>query len=119
MGVDIEKIDGSRHLDAIAKRYFSDSERDFMQKSPHPTEAFFELWAQKEAFIKAKGSTLFQTLEESEVPLSGNLKVPRVGKMGWWFQTLELSPDYAAAVVSDCAFDEIKQYDFGAVQWEN
>jgi phosphopantetheinyl transferase len=78
---------------------------------------FFQLWARKEAYVKARGSGLFQELSGFSVPVdNGNL--PEVGeKDGWIFQRLEAGSKYAAAMVTDKESDSVPCYDFGGLEW--
>ena len=119
VGIDIEKVNFKRNVLAVAERYFSSKEVECIKQSENPIKQFFNFWAQKEAYIKACGSTLFQELSDCVVPLPTK-NVPNLGTKGdWFFQTLEISPEYAAAVVTNRSFEQIKFYDFGAVKWEN
>lgn len=58
VGVDIEMI---KHIDLdIAKRFFTKSEYDYVQKwnDDRKVERFFQLWTLKESYVKAKGEGL-------------------------------------------------------------
>jgi len=90
IGVDIEKIKREMDVKSIATRYFAPEESARIENAEDRCSIFFQLWARKEAYVKACGSTLFQEL--------GN-NVEK--KDGWFFQNLEVDPGYAAAVVSD------------------
>lgn len=54
IGIDIEEI-SAPHFD-IAKRFFTQSENDYIHSHQNPTEAFYEIWTQKEAYVKMKGT---------------------------------------------------------------
>jgi 4'-phosphopantetheinyl transferase len=109
IGVDIEFRRGGINMDAIASRWYAPAERAFFQGSENPERAFFEIWARKEAYVKALGQGIFQELNALEVPLDNEPGVPRVGKNNeWFFQSLEIDPSYAAALVSETPITPIK-----------
>ena len=56
VGVDIER---TKLVDLkIAKRFFTDSEQDYVFESDDATDRFFEIWTKKEAYIKKIGKGL-------------------------------------------------------------
>lgn len=73
VGVDIESLERKVDQTALANRFFSESERQYvLEGSP---EAFFEIWTRKEAYLKATGLGIRCALKEvdtlSEVCCSG------------------------------------------------
>jgi len=60
IGCDIENLSRKVNVNAIAKRFFSDSEYQLITASP---KQFFEYWTLKEAFVKATGLGISQGLE--------------------------------------------------------
>ncbi len=102
VGVDIEFRRSGINMDAIAGRWFAPGEREFFQKSEFPQETFFDIWAKKEAYVKALGIGIFKELHAFAVPAGEKAGFPNLGKNGeWFFQTLEIDPAYAAALVSE------------------
>lgn len=100
VGVDIEFRRTGVAMDSIAERWFSPEERAFFQGSEKPQQVFFEIWSKKEAYVKALGMGIFQELNLFTVPLAAPPKSPTLGKIDRWvFQTLEIDPAYAAAIV--------------------
>ena len=114
IGVDIEQIRRSMDVHAIAKRYYTTQELEWMETSDDPGIAFFQLWARKEAYVKASGSTLFSELKRMSVPVEDGAE-----KNGWFFHDLEAGSKYAAAVVTDKPLAGMPCYDFGALKWES
>ncbi len=109
IGIDIQKIKRTMKLEPITDRYFSLEEQSAMLAADDPCALFFELWARKEAYIKAYGSTLFSELKRMSVPIEAVAE-----KEGWFFHRLEIDPQYAAAVVSDRPIERLPCYNFGA-----
>ena len=77
VGVDVEAIRGVRDADGIAARYFHPDERRAYD-ALHPglrKEAFFILWAAREAAVKCTGAGLARGLRETRIDpviLAGN-----------------------------------------------
>ena len=102
VGVDIEFRRDGVAMNSIAKRWFSPDEQAFLQGSEKPKETFFDIWAEKEAYMKALGLGIFHDLNSFTVPLGKDPFLPMFGKnKEWFFQTLEIDPAYAAAIVSE------------------
>jgi len=101
VGVDIEFRRGSINMDAIAERWFAPAEREFFQTLENQEVGFFDIWAKKEAYVKALGIGIFKELHSFSVPLGNEPNLPMIGNdTEWFFQTLEIDPAYAAALVS-------------------
>ena len=69
VGVDVEQIRSVEDAEAIAKRFFSPRESEILQRLP-TTElqtAFFNLWTRKEAWLKATGEGISESLSHVEV----------------------------------------------------
>lgn len=99
VGVDIEFRRDGLNMEAIARRWFSPEEQAFFAGR---TSAFFEIWAKKEAYVKALGAGIYKDLNTFSVPLGETPFSPVSGSGGtWFFQTLEIDSGYAAAVVTE------------------
>jgi len=119
IGVDVEKIKGTADVESIAFRYFAPEEIALIENAADAQAMFFQLWACKEAYVKACGSTLFSELGSFSVPID-NGELPEVGETnGWIFHRLEVDPEYAAAVVTDQRLASVPCYDFGGLEWDN
>jgi len=109
VGIDIEFRRSGIHMDAIADRWFAPEEKTFFQCSETPEKIFFDIWAKKEAYVKALGLGIFKELHSFCVPLDNDLGFPRIGISDadglkdekWFFQPLEIGSAYAAALVSE------------------
>ena len=116
VGVDIEFHRENVKRDAIAKRWFSEEERAFLQPLENQEAVFFEIWSKKEAYVKAQGLGIYFDLPSFTVPLGEEPGVPILGTNGDYFlQTLEISPDCSAAIVSAAPIVPIRQRDAGSI----
>lgn len=119
IGVDVEKIKWTADVLPIASRYFSEEEIALIKNATDKHTVFFQLWARKEAYVKACGSTLFSELGHFSVPIADE-ELPEVGeKEGWIFQRLEAGSKYASAVVTDKKLAHVPCYDFGGLKWDS
>ena len=72
VGVDVERIRPMNDLLDIARNFFSASEqRALVELSvEHQTEAFFNCWTRKEAYVKATGAGITEALDRFAVTLA-------------------------------------------------
>ena len=89
VGIDIEKIKSSVNLQAISERYFTAEEASSVIAAANPLPLFYKLWTQKEAYVKACGSTLFRELHK------------KIDAAIWQIYNLEIDSHYSAALVSE------------------
>jgi 4'-phosphopantetheinyl transferase len=69
LGVDLEVIEANRHVLDLADRFFATAESAVVRSLPEParTEAFYNAWTRKEAYVKALGTGLAEPLGGFEV----------------------------------------------------
>jgi len=69
VGVDVEQIRPMRDGEAIAERFFSARESEAFRRVPvaERDAAFFTLWTRKEAWLKATGDGISESLSKIEV----------------------------------------------------
>jgi 4'-phosphopantetheinyl transferase len=102
VGIDIEFRRSGLNMNSIAKRWFAPAEQEFFKTLGTPADGFFEIWAKKEAYVKALGVGIYKDLNTFAVPVGEKPFFPNLGTDGrWFFQTLEIDSGYAAAVVSE------------------
>lgn len=109
LGVDVEVIRADVEIDRIARRFFAAGEQAelFVSNGRARTEAFFDLWTRKEAYLKGRGLGLsFALLRRFTTGVSGGgsqawLEV-RDGTSGadppWFLRSLQAGPGRAAAL---------------------
>ena len=67
IGIDAEQFGDSKHVLAIAKRYFTANEYEYVKNSSDIKAAFFRLWTRKESLLKAIGTGISGGLSAYEV----------------------------------------------------
>jgi 4'-phosphopantetheinyl transferase len=108
IGVDLEHLRSIPEMSAIVSHYFSAHEQAALAALPESAQrsAFFNCWTRKEAYVKALGSGLYQSLQEFDVSLvpgepaallAHHLRPSEV--MRWSVQELFPDDDCAAALV--------------------
>lgn len=101
VGVDIEFRRSGLNMESIVSRWFAPEEQAFFQGLENPEAGFFDIWAKKEAYVKALGTGIYNELNSFAVPLGETAHLPALENGGqWFFQTLEIDAAYAAAVVA-------------------
>lgn len=111
LGVDIEAI---REIDwsALATMNFHPDERAILasRSGAAALDAFFQIWAHKEAYLKATGIGLTDHLTSIAVPLAGGLiSDPKAPSPGNWYATpLVAPPGYKASIVAHDAHPTIQ-----------
>lgn len=113
VGIDIEFRREGINMDSIVRRWFAPAEQQAFQTSENKIEVFFDVWSKKEAYVKALGEGIYKDLNTFAVPIGGNPGSPLIGNdAGWFFQGLEIDPDYASAVVSQTPAVPVEIRDF-------
>jgi 4'-phosphopantetheinyl transferase len=109
VGVDVESVIRTTDWRSILPRYFSAAEVAQIDRLPVTEQAgrFFELWTLKEAFAKALGVGLSQSLDATSFDLAGTGTIASslpdgVRADAWQFALYQPAPDHRLAVaVSD------------------
>jgi 4'-phosphopantetheinyl transferase len=107
VGVDVERIRPLRDVDQLVSRFFSPRESAAFQALPaeQKPDAFFRLWTRKEAWLKATGEGIAESLGRVEVSfLPGEparlLSLPGgpAALSGWRLHDLDPGPGFIAAL---------------------
>lgn len=70
LGVDVEYLDYNINYLELSEKYFSKNERAFIVEAKNLNEQvyrFYKLWTRKEAYLKAKGTGLGESLQTLDV----------------------------------------------------
>ena len=108
LGVDVEFMRPDFATNEVAEHFFSMAEIYTLSGlEPHlRTQAFFNCWTRKEAYVKARGEGLSMPLDVFDVSLAPdvsaamlNNRVDKSEPARWIFQDLHIASDYAGALV--------------------
>jgi 4'-phosphopantetheinyl transferase len=103
VGIDVERIRPLPEMDAIAASSFTDAERDSIDSAgEHRLDRFFQLWAAKEAVLKASGEGFSRSPASIEL-VAESADGFRVAHQGfgvdqWFVRTLAIAQGFAAAL---------------------
>jgi 4'-phosphopantetheinyl transferase len=107
VGVDVERIKPIRDQDGIAARFFSGREKTTIGalSEPQKSEAFFNCWTRKEAYLKATGEGISESLPRVEVTVMPGEAPRLLGLAGderaateWTFYSFEPTSGFVGAV---------------------
>ncbi len=114
VGIDIEYIHPLPAADLV-DRFFSPAEQGIFHRLPLDRQqaAFFHAWVQKEAYLKACATGLSTPLDQIEVSIDPDtpaaiISAPVAGI--WQIYKLDISPEYASAIVVGGDFDKIQYF---------
>jgi 4'-phosphopantetheinyl transferase len=122
IGVDIEYMRDISEMEQIVERFFSVKENEVFRSLPksQKREAFLNGWTCKEAFIKALGGGLSQSLDEFDVSLVPGeparlLRISGDPKEAsrWSLRTLRPAPNYVGTFAVKSHMFETKRW-----RWE-
>ena len=128
IGVDIEFIRPEFASEEIAERFFSQTEVSALRAlaAEMQSEAFFNCWTRKEAYVKALGEGMSMPLDQFNVSLApgsaaallGNLRDARE-VLRWSLQELFPGPGYTAAVAVEGHGWELKCWERSGTDFKN
>jgi 4'-phosphopantetheinyl transferase len=117
IGIDVERMRDDLDINSIAQRFFSAYESSMLQQLPPEQQlaAFFDIWAKKEAFIKAIGSGLFYSLQQFDVSVNPMEPATLLSVAGsqekaqaWVLQTFTPAAGYAGAWAIEGAVEQVQ-----------
>jgi 4'-phosphopantetheinyl transferase len=112
VGIDLEYIHPINAAELV-DRFFSVAERKIFHRLPlsEHQAAFFHAWTQKEAYLKACGTGLTTPLNQIEVSINPHTPARIIATLTpevWQIHKLEISAEYAGAIVIGGDFEAIK-----------
>ena len=102
IGCDVQTVE--KYNPRIAERFFTESEKLFLQKSENPSEDFTRLWAMKESVLKKTGEGITGGL--NTFSFENCLAESRFVKFGYHFKVCRF-PDAYVCVCSDTEENEL------------
>lgn len=122
IGVDIEHIQTDKEVEKIAARFFSPYENQQLDQltADKKITTFFQLWACKEAFIKAVGEGLSFPLTDFDIALQGetayvrSIRGDEIEAQSWSMLPLYVQENYAAALAVKTKIDCLHAWQFCA-----
>ena len=119
VGVDLEQVRANVLYSRVALRYFQPREQQALAEAPDAMRLFFDIWAAKEALVKASGKGVFAAMNKVELPLEAGL-VPDETVVGdWYLRRVEAGSMYACALASNQPILEQPCYNFGGLEWRD
>jgi 4'-phosphopantetheinyl transferase len=107
LGVDIEAMSRPQDDIELAREFFSPQEFNTLQNlsEPHKMEAFLNCWTRKEAYFKATGTGIDESLQEIEVTFMPGEPARYLSISGdsheathWYLHSIQPATGYAGAV---------------------
>jgi 4'-phosphopantetheinyl transferase len=107
VGIDVERMRPDRPFLRIAERFFAPGEVAVLRKLPESLreEGFYNGWTRKEAYVKARGGSVFRMLKRFEVSLAPGEPARLLGHEGepeaperWDLEELAVEHGYKAAL---------------------
>jgi 4'-phosphopantetheinyl transferase len=104
IGVDIEEI---KAIDVTQfKKFITSDELALIQNSENSLTEFYELWAKKEAVMKAEGRGLSIPLKD--IKIENNIALSPYGT--WHLHKIEIDPGYSAYLADKKEFDSLQLF---------
>lgn len=112
VGIDVEKM--AEDKENVAKRFFHPTEVTALQEKSENERltAFYRIWTRKEAMVKAVGKGLSIPLSSFAVSPDANVETITLEGKTWTLQSLNINPQYAAALASDQIITSLEFCDF-------
>ncbi len=105
IGIDVERVRRLSDMGSMVKAFLSDNERQQLHSLPSTQQltAFFTAWTRKEAYLKAIGAGISESMQDVEVSLAPNdpvkfLKIPCTTSHAWQLLDLDPAPGYVASL---------------------
>jgi 4'-phosphopantetheinyl transferase len=112
IGIDVEKIRTNCDVESIAKRFFCESEYQFISRLPEGEKqrVFYQVWTRKEAYLKATGEGLGGGLDTIELDLESkdtkiiSIKGEEKTSNNWYLYELKMPENYLASLAVETVF---------------
>ncbi|MCJ7632759.1 4'-phosphopantetheinyl transferase superfamily protein [Candidatus Bathyarchaeota archaeon] len=110
VGVDLEYVQNTPDIEEVASRFFSKRENAMIRALPKDrrARAFYEIWTQKEAYVKAIGTGLAAVFDEPDAELSQTQDKPlalknyeKTDESLWSIISITPAPNYTATAIAE------------------
>lgn len=100
VGIDVEKLKEIKRLESMMDRCLSSQEQKQVKSYKNPLEAFLTCWTCKEAYLKAIGLGLSQSMTTVEVDIEALqlVRVPKECEEGWKLRSIAAPKGYIATL---------------------
>lgn len=99
VGVDLECLRPLRRLDSLVNRCLSPQEQQAFRHAAHPPAEFLRYWTGKEAYLKAVGKGLTQSMQSVEIVFSPQPRILCADAFCWSLHLFSPEPNYTGALV--------------------
>lgn len=113
IGIDVEQIRQVNDLEALTRRFFSQSEHESICQTDleNRSRKFFRYWTCKEAFLKATGRGISQ-LQELELSIGQSVVIKKLPDQdsieAWSLKELTLNVDFVGAIAIKTRTTQLK-----------
>lgn len=113
IGIDLEKIDNNAHM-GVAKKYFNKEEIHYMMQLPETdrANAFYRIWAAKEAVVKAIGKGIALSLADIAISPQKEAHTLSFENKIWQVTSLPIHVDYQCALAGNLIGKSISFWNF-------
>ncbi len=107
LGIDVENI--RKYSPRVVNKVFSESEKNFLEKTENKNEAFFRIWTLKESFVKALGIGISYPMKTCEFLFNGN-EIISNGCNGYSFSQIILNDNFICSLCKKSATEQKNQF---------
>ena len=90
-----------------------------MNQFNDPKRLFFDIWAAKEALVKASGKGVFAGIKDITIPIDHDGIPPDVRVGDFYLKKVEAGSRYACWLASEVPISKQPCYDFGGLKWQS
>lgn len=114
LGIDLEKIAGNFITDSLLEQCFHSNELKVIKESCDPTAEFFKFWTRKEAFLKATGIGIVETLNHFTcLDQYQEFMFPSLfNKTNWQLRSFFMDQSYAVSICTSPLPNRVRFFDY-------
>ena len=114
LGLDLEKIAGNFITDALLEQCFHSNELKVIKESYDPIAEFYKFWTRKEAFLKATGIGIVETLNQFTcLDQYQEFMFPSLSnKTNWQLRSFFMDHSYAVSICTSPLSNRVRFFDY-------